>query len=710
MRQLLLVFSCLLFTSTGFSQYSEEEWDDILNNYNPVRKHLTASTLLAEGYYAAAERIVDKQLESDPENANLNYRKGFVLCESRHLYADAITYFEKAKPGVVKNYDALNFKEKGAPYDLYYFLAKSYHRIGKTNDALANYTAFLNMAQEKTKLHLEAETAIAQLENARLIETKKQNVEIVNIGSAVNTKSPEYSPVISLDGNSLYFTSRRKWDGSTNIVDLDPQTDFYPEDIYVSYKDENGAWMAPERMNFCYEDQNEASVSVSPSERKIYIYQDIIGNGDLFFSEFKNNRFGKINHLENTKINDKEAWETHCYVTPDGRNMYFSSNRNGGYGGRDIYRVVLLPDRTWSEPMNLGPTINTPHDEESPFMSIDNKTLYFASNGPGSVGGFDIFVSVIYGNNEWSDPVNLGFPVNSYDDDLFYTETIDGRKGYITSIRPDTHGEKDIYEVNNDYTNQKYGHYIKGNITTTTREPIPEDLVIALDCIDCDDLYDVSNYPNIRTGFYANSLQPCQEYDVVLSKKDGSEEFHRVKIKTDCELNYEEIVQDFVIDLKKWIVVDGKDTVPAIVNVDTIVPRDTIIPADTTTTVVPVNFDNISFKYNFGYNKNQLDLKTKELKNFVTMIDKQLADGRKTITIHINSSASYVPTGRFKDNNELARLRAENMMKILKDHFKKSPQVKIVIDGATVSGPAYSGDNKDEQKYIPYQFVELRTE
>jgi hypothetical protein len=175
-------------------------------------------------------------------------------------------------------------------------------------------------------------------------------------------------------------------------------------------------------------------------------------------------------------------------------------------------------------------------------------------------------------------------------------------------------------------------------------------------------------------------------------------------------LNYEEIVQDFVIDLKKWIVVDGKDTVPVIVNVDTIVPRDTIIPADTITTVVPVNFDNISFKYNFGYNKNQLDLKTKELKNFVTTIDKQLADGRKTIIIHINSSASYVPTGRFKDNNELARLRAENMMKILKDHFKKSPQVKIVIDGATVSGPAYSGDNTDEQKYIPYQFVELRTE
>ncbi len=682
----------------SFAQYSEQEWNDILNNYSPEKRHLAASGLLAEGYYAAAERIVDKQLQSDPENLNLNYRKGFILCESKHLYADAIPYLDKAKSAVTKNYDAVSLKEKGAPFDLYYFLAKCYHRTGNTAEALTYYNSFLNSAQEKTTLHLEAETAISQLEQSqRLLEVKKRNVDIVNIGSVVNTAAPEYSPVISLDGNSLYFTSRRQWTGSEKEIDRDPQSDFFPEDIYVCYKDDQGNWSNPERLNFCVEDQNEASVSVSPSERKIYIYQDIVGNGDLFYSEFKNNRFSKINHLDNEKVNNKEAWETHCYVTPDGRNMYFSSNRDGGYGGRDIYRVVLLPDNTWSEPVNLGPTINSANDEESPFMSIDNKTLYFASNGPNSVGGFDIFVSVIHGNNEWSDPVNLGFPVNSYDDDLFYTETIDGRKGYLTSIRPDTKGEKDIYEVNNDYLNKKYGHYIKGNITTTTKDPIPDDLVLMLDCIDCEsDLYDVNTYPNTRTGYYANSLQPCNEYELVLAKKDGSEEFHRVKVTPDCSKDFEEITKDFVIDIEKWIVIEPKDTIPVI---DT-------LGGDT----LPVLYVNMNFKYNFGYNKNKLDLKTKELASFVAAIDGQLADGRKAITIHIQSSASYVPTGRFKDNTELAQLRAENMQKMLSDHFKKSSKVKIVIDSATVSGPAYSGDNKDEQKYIPFQFVELRTE
>lgn len=694
MRFTLLVAFTLLLTSVSFSQYSEDEWKKILAG-SPERIHQAATGLLAEGYYAGAEKIIDEQLKKDPENGNLNYRKGFVLCESHHLYSEAIVYLEKAKPFVTKNYDALSIKEKGAPLDLYYFLAKSYHRIGNIEEATKMYNLFLDDASEKTDLHIASETAISQIENAqRLLEVKKKNVDIVNIGSNINTAAPEYSPVISLDGNALYFTSRRKWEGSTAEIDRDPQTDFYPEDIFVSYKDDEGNWSTPERLSFCKEDQNEASVSVSPSERKIYVYQDIVGNGDLFYSEFKNNKFGKINHLDNSKVNSDEAWDTHCYVTPDGRNMYFSSNRDGGYGGRDLYRVVLLPDNTWSEPVNLGPTINSINDEESPFMSIDNKTLFFASNGPSSVGGFDIFVAVVHGNNEWSDPVNLGFPVNSYDDDLFYTETIDGRRGYLTSIRPDTKGEKDIYEVNNDYLNKKYGHFIKGTITTTTKQPIPEDLVIALDCIDCEsDLYDVSTYPNSRNGYYANSLQPCAEYEVVLAKKDGSEEFHRAKIKTDCDLNYEEITKDFVIDIEKWIVIEP-DTTPVVVD----------------TPEVLIAYLPLSYKHNFSYNANKIDINSGDLAKFVADVEAQLAKGKKETTIYITSSASYVPTGRFKDNNELAELRAKNLQKMLQDHFKKSGKVKFVIESTTVSGPAYSGDNKDEEKYIPYQFVSLRTE
>src|SRR5690606_26222092 len=153
----------------------------------------------------------------------------------------------------------------------------------------------------------------------------------------------------------------------------------------------------------------EATISVSSDERRIYIYQDAAGGGDIYYSDFTNNSFSQIEELPFKGINSND-WETHCTVTPDGQNMYFVSNRPGGYGGRDIYRIVKLPNGNWSEPQNLGPEINTPYDEDSPFIAVDNKTLYFSSNGSKSMGGFDVFVSFRDELNNWSTPVNMGYP------------------------------------------------------------------------------------------------------------------------------------------------------------------------------------------------------------------------------------------------------------------------------------------------------------
>src|SRR5690554_7668055 len=106
-------------------------------------------------------------------------------------------------------------------------------------------------------------------------------------------------------------------------------------------------------------------------------------------------------------------------------------------------------DGNWSEPVNLGPTINTPHDEDAPFIAVDNKTMYFAHNSPKSMGGFDIFTTHILENGEWSEPVNLGYPLNSTSDEIYYTTTVDGLTGYLTSYRDGGYGDKDIYEVRN---------------------------------------------------------------------------------------------------------------------------------------------------------------------------------------------------------------------------------------------------------------------
>lgn len=699
--QILVLF--LFFGAFAFSQYSDSEWNKILTTYSETQLVSESSVLLSENYYASAEKIIDKLLLSQPSNFNYNYRKGFIVSEGHQSYSEAIPFLEKAKGGAKKNYDAFSDKENGAPLDVYYFLAKCYHRTGNITKARENYNLFLTTASNKTEIYDRTKVALDQLDAAEKMEqNKKRNVEIVNIGDVVNTPGPEYSPVISLDGSALYFTSRRKWDGSTKDVERDPRSDYYPEDIYISLKDQNGEWSTPTRLDFCLEDQNEASVSVSPNERKIYVYQDLVGNGDLYFSEFKNNRFGKIVHWDNKNINTEDYWETHCIVTPDGNNVYFASEREGGYGGRDIYRLVKLPDGSWSLPQNLGPTINSQFDEDSPFMSIDNKTLYFASNGPKSVGGFDIFVSIIDEDNQWTDPINLGFPVNSFDDDLFYTETVDGRQGYLTSRRGDTKGDKDIYQVNNDYLNRRYGHILKGLITTKSGQPLPEDITISARCTNCEsDIHNFTSYPRLRDGAYMMNLEPCKEYDVIFARKDGTEEFHTTTIQTDCALDYEVIRRDAMIDLDTWAVVDPneKDTTPVVV-IDTIQPVDVV-------------FAPLALKHNFGYNLNKLTVSEGDLKAFVKDVEKQLQDGKKSIVINVYSSASYVPTHKFKNNQELAETRARNISNELNNYFKNKKLdtlVTVKIISATVSGPAYDGDKDAESKYHPYQFVELKSE
>jgi hypothetical protein len=137
---------------------------------------------------------------------------------------------------------------------------------------------------------------------------------------------------------------------------------------------------------------------------------------------------------------------TSLTISQDMNTIYFASNREGGYGGKDIYRITRMPDSTWSKPMNLGPTINTPYDEESPFIHPDGVTLYFPSQGHKNMGWFDIFYSIKDENGNWSAPENLGLPINSVLDDLYFIATFDGKTFYLSSNRDEGNGSMDIYK------------------------------------------------------------------------------------------------------------------------------------------------------------------------------------------------------------------------------------------------------------------------
>lgn len=525
---LLLVFS--LSQLFSFGQMTKEEMAKFINSASEQELLMECSSMIQEYYYYNAEKIMDKLLTIQPESSNYNYRKGYLIINSRQDFASALPYLEKAIKDVNKNFDMYSTKETSAPPDAYYHMASCYHLDEQLDKAKEYYQLFIDNSLKKSELIGVAQMNIAQCEVAKHEMNNPKSVEVNNLGQVVNTKTADYAPAVSLDGGSLYFTSRRPWADDSSEPFRDPRLNNYPEDIYVTYLDSELAWTSPEKLAFCKNNLNEATISVSSDEKRIYIYNDASGAGDIYYSDFTNNEFVDIKEFTNKGVNSKN-WETHCSVTPDGQNLYFVSNRAGGYGGRDIYRIVKLPNGNWSEPQNLGPEINSPQDEDSPFIAVDNKTLYYSSNSEKSMGGFDVFVTIRDDMNNWSTPVNMGYPINSTGDDIFYTTTFDGQRGYLSSFRKNGFGEKDIYEIKNEYVDNQAISAISGKIIVTDGSPLPEGIAVRIDCDDCDDVNPIQ--PRVKNGTYFTLLSRCKNYTVTFL--DGENVLETKKINTSCD-------------------------------------------------------------------------------------------------------------------------------------------------------------------------------
>lgn len=538
------LFFALIAMTLSFGQMTELEVRQMVKTATEQELLVTSSQMMQDNYLYQAEIVIDRLLQFKPESANYNYRKGFVVLQNSTDFQRAIPHLEKAAKNVRQNYDMYSIKEEAAPPDAFYHLAKCYHYNEQLDEAKANYEIFIAQTRSKSELIALSELGLKQIEVAKREIERPKTALVKNVGPEINTAGPEYSSVVSLDGASLYFTSRVGWeDGSTDDL-RNPVNNQYPEDIFVSYQDFDGKWTSPSRLDLCEYDLNEATIGVSADERRIYIYKDASGGGDLYTSDFKNSKFAEIASLEFNEVNTPN-WETHCTMTPDGQNFYFASDRPGGFGGRDIYRIVKLPNGEWSKAQNLGPVINTPYDEDAPFIDVNNKTLYFASNGPLSMGGFDIFLAIRDENNQWSNPVNLGYPINSTGDDIYYTTTIDGLKGYLTSFRKGGFGEKDIYEIENDYLGSKPISTIRGLLVMNDGSEVGENVEVILICKNCENSEIQKINPRIKNGSYFAALQRCKDYQLqyyVNGELEYSEDFVTI-----CNGENEEITRKHVI-------------------------------------------------------------------------------------------------------------------------------------------------------------------
>ena len=388
-----------------------------------------AESLFLYESYKDALPIYHSLLKLHPDNSFYKYRIG--QC---YLYIDgekkrAVSYLEDA----VKNIDPSNtegkFGEKGAPNDALFYLARAYMINYQLDKALETYGLFKvrmsNRVYDSSIVNLQIQSCL----NARQLMKSPIYVRQKDLGNNINGSNSEFYPVVS-DNEDLIIFSR--------------SMPFYDAILYS--KRINGEWSPPVNMNELLKvDRDLYPTSLSKDNKTLYLYSANDYDGTIFTSSFENGKWMPLVKL-NGNINTK-YWESHATISHDNSKLYFTSNRKGTFGGLDIYVSTRDNKGDWGPAVNLGPVINTPFNEESPFLSEDDKTLYFSSKGHLNMGGYDIFYSSLLEDGTWSVPLNIGYPLNTTDNDLFYKPQKDGFEGYIARENPSGTGKRHIYRV-----------------------------------------------------------------------------------------------------------------------------------------------------------------------------------------------------------------------------------------------------------------------
>lgn len=490
----------LLFFFSFYFSFSQNK-GDYRENFNQ------GNLLVLEENYTLALKYFMDAYKQDSSNANINYKIGYCYLNSATEKGKALYYLEKAAKNVGRNYVDMEPREKKAPEMVYYYLGIAFRLEYKFSESNIYLNKFKEIVGSKNK-ELAADIDKQIETNFNAIELTKDTaiVTILNLGDSINSPFADYSPVITADESIIIFTSRRP--GSTGgEKDIAGQ---YYEDIYYSLKKKDGTWSQPKSIGETINTNgSEANIGLSADGQQMFIYKDNNG-GDIYYSNLDGDKWDYPIAL-NSNINTKN-WETHASITSDGNTLYFVSDRKeGSYGGRDIWRCVKLPNGQWSLPLNLGPTINTPYDEDSPYIHLDGVTMFFSSKGHKNMGGFDIFKTVKDDEGKWSTPENLKAPINTPDDDVFYVQSADGKRGYFSSVRKGGFGEKDIYMINFETTQAEPLTLLKGYLTFDgSKDKIPSDVHISATDVETGlVVQDVK--PNSITGKYILILTPGTE-------------------------------------------------------------------------------------------------------------------------------------------------------------------------------------------------------
>jgi len=476
-----------------------------------------------------------------PDNANIQYRIGQCYLESANDKEKAISYLEKAITNTTTNYNDLAYTEEKAPIYTYFDLGKAYHYNYQLDTAISTLKKFKSLLHAKHYLQSDAMRLIEMCTFAKQQIANPIDVEIVNLGIDINTEYADFGPVINADESMMIFTSRRK--GTTGRgTTIDGK---YYEDIYVSYK-EAGNWTEPQKIGPSINtSEHDAAIGLSADGQQLFVYKDDAGDGNIYQS-FLVGEDWTVPEKLNENINS-EKWETHASISAKGDLLYFVSDRNGGIGGRDIYRCKTLPNGEWALPENIGPSINTPYDEDAPFIHPNGKILFFSSKGHETMGGFDILFSEMDENGNWGTAQNIGYPINTTLDDIYYVPSSDGQRGYYSSAANAGYGDADLYMAAFKGMEEIALTVLKGVMAVFDNEGIPVAAEIIVTDNSNPDSPALIYTPNSSTGKYIIILNAGRDYNVSYMINDSI--VHSENIFIPEESSYQEIER--TIDLKK---------------------------------------------------------------------------------------------------------------------------------------------------------------
>lgn len=466
------------------------------------RLYSDAVAYAEEKNYTEAIDILRDVLKEDPNSPEALYYLGYCFLNTSNGADSSIIYFQKGL-------DALPEEDYNSNLgvDMQYSLARSKHMLMRFEEAINSYEKLLEVIPvEDEVMQKRIQREIEMCYNGSELVKKPVKLEVENLGDKVNTSRDDHSPLISADGEVLFYTTRRP----SSYSELMPDGQ-YSEKIYYSIDTIDG-WSKGKIINKLFKKEgHESCVAISADGQELYLYRNDPEGKNIYQCLYDGSTWSepiKLQKPVNTVYD-----ETHVTLSPDKSVLYFTSNRPGGYGGLDIYRVRRLPNGEWAVPQNLGPEINTQYDEETPMLHPDGRTLYFSSEGHNSMGGFDIFISRQEPDSAWSEPVNMGYPINTPDDDMFFVPTVSYNQAYYASARfKDNYGGMDLYLVKYEEPVENRLAVMKGTVLSEDDTPLETIRVFVTEKITNSM---VGQYkPHAGTGKYVMILEAEKTYQL----------------------------------------------------------------------------------------------------------------------------------------------------------------------------------------------------